>query len=219
MKVKKIYTSKKVYEGWFEAYFIKPWIMRYADFRDGESERDCRFSLLAWLIVTMGIAGLLMGLVGLLGPEVGFTSMIVVGAIWVAASIIPFIALLTRTFNGHAATPRKPRMLGVDIMLIVSSLLFFLFGMLMMITTLNSEILRPDPGTDEDEENTLPTDTVIEEAVFTYQTPVIDSAAPATDSLDISDDPYAESPDESFDPSLEPNASPDDPVPNDSIYF
>ena len=87
--------------------------------------------------------------------------------------------------------------------------------MLMMITTLNSEILRPDPGTDEDEENTLPTDTVIEEAVFTYQAPVIDSAAPATDSLDISDDPYAES----FDPSLEPNASPDDPVPNDSIYF
>ena len=103
MKIKQIYNPKKVYDGWFESYFIKPWIRHYADFVHGESAGDCLRSLLAWLVMTLGLAGLLMGLVGLMGPEVGFACLKWLGIAWLAASAIPFIALLARTFNGAEA--------------------------------------------------------------------------------------------------------------------
>lgn len=218
MDIKRLYNSKKIYEGWFEAYFILPWINRYADFRNSESRRDCGWSLLAWLVVTLGVIGLLMGLVGLLGPETGFAVMKVVCIIWGALSAIPFIALLARTFNnsGKSTDTAQPRMLGVDMLLIGAAILFFIFGLLMMTTTLNSENLHPDPGSEEIDENAkIPADTVEEEAIFTYQNPPADTAAV----VDTLADPDMLDPDESYDPTLEEGISPDEPLPNDSIYF
>lgn len=212
MSIKQIYNPPKVYEGWFESYFIKPWFRHYADFGSGESSRDCWRSLLAWAIVTMGFAGLLMGLVGLLGPEVGFICMISVGGAWILFSIIPFIALLARTFNGVKAEPRTPRRLGIDVLMLVICLLFFVFGLLMMTTTLHSETLHFDYGTDPEEETVAETDTVTEEALFTYQNAPVDTTTVVVDTLSDLTEPDMVDPNESYDPTIEDNAGPDAPV-------
>lgn len=220
MNIKKIYNPQRVYEGWYESYLIQPWFRRYADFRDGESGRDCALSLLAWAIATLGLAGLLMGLVGLLGPEVGFICMTVCGCAWIAYSLIPFAALLARTFNGKDAEPRRPRFLGIDTLLTIVCGLFFIFGLLMMITTLNSENLHPDAGYEEIEETAIQqTDTVVEEPIFTYQDTRPDTTA-VVDTMSDLTDPDMVAPDESFDPTIA--TAPESPTPeepNDSIYF
>lgn len=216
MKIKQIYNPKKVYDGWFESYFIKPWIRHYADFVHGESAGDCLRSLLAWLVMTLGLAGLLMGLVGLMGPEVGFACLKWIGIAWLAASAIPFIALLARTFNGAEAQPRHPKFLGIDSLTVLSALLFFIFGVLLMYTTLHSETLHAPAGTPEDD-GAVPTDTVYEEALFTYQNPVIDTAATVTDTMTDLSDPDLVTPDESYDPTIEPD--PSNPAPQDTVNY
>lgn len=221
MNIKRIYNTKKVYEGWFEAYFIKPWVEQYADFRSGESVHDMLCSLAGWLIVTMGVAGVLMGMVGLLGPDTGYVILTVGGILWCAASLVPMIALISRASNGNTPNPRHPRMLAVDIMQIAACVLFFIFGILMMITTLHSEVLRGDPGTDEPDESTkIQMDTVVEEAIFTYQNAPVDTAQEVADTLEMPEDPDMVDPNESFDPTIaEEGTTPDEPIPNDSIYF
>ena len=214
MKLRSIYNPPKVYEGWYESYFIRPWVRGYADFNGGETGHDCLMSLLGWLIVTLGLAGVLMGLVGLLGPEVGFACLKIVGILWLIASFIPFCALLKRTFSGKEGKNRTPKFLGIDILQTVASLLFFIFGLLMMITTLNSEVLRGDPGTDETETEVVEEDTVVEEPIFTYQDAPV---ATATDTVpDTEADPDLIPPDESFDPTIAP--APVEALP-DSLYF
>ena len=87
MKFREIYNPKHVYEGFFETYFIRPYFHHYADFSGKESMTSCWRSLLAWLIVSMGVAGIMMGQIGLIGPEAGKTAAVVVCSIWAGRSV------------------------------------------------------------------------------------------------------------------------------------
>jgi uncharacterized membrane protein YhaH (DUF805 family) len=203
MNFKSIYDPKHVYEGFFETYFIRPFVHRYADFNGEERGKSISYSLLAWLIITLGLIGLMLGLVGLLGPEVGFTTLYIGGGIWIAASIIPILALFSRrgVEEPDAGNGRKQKlMLPIDMVLAAISVLFFFLGLLMMISTLNSEELTADPGTMEEDTTTLEFDEVVEEPIFTYQDEVAET--PAQDTLMDLEDPEAMTPDESFDPTL-----------------
>ena len=209
MKIKNIVNPNKVYQGFYEAYFIRPFFTHYLDFKGHESGSSALFSFLAWLIATLGIIGVLTGLVGLLGPEVGFSALYIVGGIWLLYSLIPIIAIIVRLANGpgRKSQDNQPRMLGIDWILTIISLLFFICGMLMMITTLNSEILDPNAGYVEESEasDSIEAERVVEEPIFTYQdaptsadkTPVDSLAAPEEEDADLLP------PEESFDPTIE----------------
>lgn len=201
MKLKEFYNPKHVYDGWFETYFIRPYFHHYADFRGRESARSAVMSLLAWLVATLGMAGILMGLVGLLGPEVGFAALAVVGGLWLAVSSVPLVSLLARRLNGTPEHDHAPRMLGVDTLMGVSSLLFFVFGVLMMETTVNSGGLNPNAGmTDEEDTAVTEMEEVTEEPIFTYQDEAAaDTSAAMVDTLSDMDEPDLV---ESFDPAL-----------------
>ena len=202
MKFKDFYNPRHVYDGFFETYFIRPFFHHYADFKGKEAASSCLLSLLAWLVVTLGITGIMMGQVGLLGPEVGFTALVVVTVIWGVFSIVPVISLIARVSNGRPESPLKTRLLGVDTLLAVSSLLFFLLGLLMMLTTLESGSLNPNAGaTDEADTTVIHDEYVKEEPIFTYQDEAELSEAEA-DTLGDIDDPDIVAPEESFDPTL-----------------
>lgn len=215
MKLKEIYNPKRVYDGWFESYFIRPFFHHYADFRGGESLRTCVMSLLAWVVVTLGIVGVLMGLVGLLGPEVGFWALGVVGTLWGLVSLVPLVSLAVRGARG-GDDGLKPRLLGVDTLLGVSSLLFFVFGLLMMVTTVNSGKLDPNAGViDEEDTSVMELEEVVEEPIFTYQDEVkVDTRAATVDTLGDMTEPDLVAPEESFDPTL---AVPEEEVVIDSL--
>ncbi|MDE7180651.1 MAG: hypothetical protein K2N88_05585 [Muribaculaceae bacterium] len=172
-------NPQRTYDGYFEAYFIRPFFHRYANFTAHESMGYALMSLAAWLIVTIGIAGIMMGQIGIIGPEAGVTATIVVGCVWAAFSITPIIALLKRASLGENSLKRTPHFLGVDTLLLVSCVLFFIFGLLMMLTTLNSEILKPNarynPAADTVK---APEAYIVEEPIFTYQS---DAPAPAVE--------------------------------------
>ena len=204
MKLKEFYNPRHVYDGWFETYFIRPYFHHYADFRGRESGRSCVMSLLSWLVVTLGLSGILMGLVGLLGPEVGYSALAVVGCLWGAVSLVPLASMLARSFNGSPERDPRPRLLGVDTLLGVSSLLFFVFGLLMMETTMNSGSLNPNAGmTDEEDTVVAEMEEVTEEPIFTYQDDVeADTAMAAVDTLSDMTEPDLVEADESFDPTL-----------------
>lgn len=207
MKLKEFYNPKHIYDGWFETYFIRPFCHHYADFKGGETWRTCAFSLLAWLIVTLGVTGILTGLVGLLGPEVGFSALYIAGSIWAAASFIPIISLLVRASRGVSPQEKEhmvhPRLLGVDTLLGVSSLLFFIFGVLMMVTTINSGSLDPNAGVTEEVDTTaFEMEEVVEEPIFTYQDEVAPETTATVDTLSDMTEPDLVEPEESFDPTL-----------------
>ena len=85
----------------------------------GETAKSALLSICAWLLITLGLAGVLMGLVGLLGPEVGFVSLTVVGGIWLLLSVVPLAAIVVRsTRNNGDKWNHHPRLLGIDIMMI-----------------------------------------------------------------------------------------------------
>ena len=206
MKFKNLYNPDKVYEDYFEAFYIRPFIHHYTDFGGHESARSFWMSALSWTVLTLGLAGALMGLVGLLGPEVGFDALIAIGVLWGAFSLVPWIALIVRAFHGPDGKKHKrPRFLGVDMLLTCICLLFFVTGLLMMVTTLNSETLDPNHNYVEEADTVkIEKEEVIEEPIFTYQDP-----APAREADTLleeveEEDPDALSPDESFDPTLEP---------------
>lgn len=203
MNFKEIYNPQYVYEGFFETYFIRPFFHHYADFRTPESGGSCLRSLLAWFVVTLGIAGIMMGQVGLLGPEVGFTALIVVAVIWGIFSLTPLVALVARTANGAPEKPFRPKMLGVDTLLAACCLLFFLLGLPMMITTLNSGSLNPDAGmTDETDTALFEEEYVKEEPIFTYQDEAAAQPEEISDSLNDMNEPDLVTQEESFDPTL-----------------
>lgn len=203
-KLKEITNPRHVYDGCFETYFIRPFVHHYADFKGGESGKSCALSLLSWLIVTLGIVGILMGQVGLMGPEAGFSAMLIISCIWGAASITPLAALLIRASHGTDGHTTKPRLLGVDTLLLISCILFFLLGFLMMLTTLNSGSLNPNAGYNPDEDSVkLEIEEVTEEPIFTYDNQLT-APVEVEDTMSGFDDPDAVSPDESFDPTLNP---------------
>ena len=162
-------------QGYYERYFITPFFRKFSDFKGSISRRDLKFSIIAWCLATLGMAGLLIGLVGLLGPETGFVTCWVLGALWILWSIVPLLALFSRAGNSSAEPesdkPHKSAMLGIDKMLAVVCVLFFIFGLLMMTTTLNSEDLNPNRRKEVvDEENPiLNQDKVVEEVIFNYK--------------------------------------------------
>lgn len=207
MKFRDIYNPRHVYDGWFETYFIRPYFHHYADFRGRESRRSYGMSVLAWVFVTLGLSGILMGLVGLLGPEVGFAALTIAGGLWMVLSVVPLAALTVRAVHGAPEREAEPKLLGVDTLFGVSAVLFFLFGLLMMITTLNSGALNPNAGmTDEADTSAVELEEVTEEPIFTYQTEEAVDTAPAVveDSLSDMTEPDLVEPEESFDPSLVP---------------
>lgn len=207
MKLKEFYNPKRTYDGWFESYFIRPFCHHYADFKGAETWRSCAMSILVWLIVTLGVIGILAGLVGLLGPEVGFSALSIMGCIWTAASLTPIISLLVRASRGVSEQDKEkmpqPHLLGVDTLLGVSSILFFLFGVLMMFTTLNSGTLDPNAGVTEEEDTTaLEMEEVVEEPIFTYQDEVVADTTVTVDTLSDMTEPDLVEQEESFDPTL-----------------
>lgn len=204
-KFSKICNPRSVYEGWFETWFIRPFFHQYADFSTPGRGRNILYTLLAWLIVTLGLAGIMMGQVGLIGPEAGDSAMFTVGIVWGVLSVVPIIALLTRCVKGDG-TYWRPKVLGIDILLGVSCLLFFILGLLMMITTLNSGSLNPNARYSEEDTVTVSEEEYVhEEPIFTYQ-----DEAPAVqieDSLQDLEDPDAVNPEETYDPTLNSEAT------------
>lgn len=162
------------HRGFYERYFITPFFRKFSDFKSVETPRDRKRSLIAWLIATLGIGGVLIGLVGLLGPEVGFVTAEVIGAIWLAWSAFGICALLARTSKGNDDNVENKKefvMLNIDKLLSLICALFFLFGILMMATTLNSEELNMKPrypGSQEDNP-ILNQDKVEEVPIFSYE--------------------------------------------------
>ena len=177
MNFKEFYNPKHVYEGYFETYFIRPFFHRYVNFSGRESARSCLLSLASWMVVTLGIL-----------------------------SVVPIISLVVRTINGSPDKPDSPRLLGIDTMLAVSCILFFVTGILMMTTTLHSGVLNPNAGLVDDTINPiLDEEKVIEEPIFTYQdenpTEVVEDTSVSQDDPDYVD------PNASYDPTIE---TPDD---------
>lgn len=203
MKFKDIYNPREVYEGFFESYFIRPFFHHYADFSGMESVESLGKSLLAWLVITLGIAGIMLGQIGFIGPESGFSLFWIVIGVWGALSLIPLVALSVRATHGAPSKPIRGRMLGVDTLLGVSCLLFFLLGLLMMVTTMNSGELNPNARV-YDEEDTVKTEEeyyIKEEPIFTYQDEA--EAASVSDSMSDMTEPDLATQEESFDPTIE----------------
>lgn len=165
-----------IHRGFYERYFISPFFRDFKNFNGKESRRDVLRTFMAWGVATLGITGVLLGQVGLLGPEVGFATFYTLGGLWLAWSFLSICALLARysksgSENGHTGE-EKPSvvMLGIDKLLSTVCVLFFVLGLLMMITTLNSGELNMSTGSGEyDEDNPiLNRDKVQEEAIFNY---------------------------------------------------
>lgn len=202
MNFKEFYNPKHVYEGYFETYFIRPFFHRYVNFSGRESARSCLLSLASWMVVTLGIVGIMMGMVGLVGPEAGASALRTVCIAWGILSVVPIISLVIRTINGSPDKPDSPRLLGIDTMLAVSCILFFVTGILMMTTTLHSGVLNPNAGLVDDTINPiLDEEKVIEEPIFTYQdenpTEVVEDTSVSQEDPDYVD------PNESYDPTIE----------------
>lgn len=162
------------HRGFYERYFITPFFRKFHDFKSVETPRDRKLTLIAWLIATLGIGGLLIGLVGLLGPEVGFVTSEVLGAIWLAWSAFGICALFSRTSKGSGENSENKKeyvLLNIDKLLSLICAIFFLFGILMMATTLNSEELNLQPRNSgsQDDNPILNRDKVEEEPIFNYQ--------------------------------------------------
>lgn len=190
--------------GFFERYFIGPFFRRATDFSGEQEARAACYSAVAWLVVTCGVAGTLLGLVGLLGPEVGFACVWTVGILWLCWSALGFVAMLTRLFRNpdRNAVVKVPRFLGIDRLLTAVCLLFLIFGLLMMITTLNSGELNMNPrkGDIRRPNPILEQDSIFEEPIFTYQD--VAPEEPVTDTMPDLAEQDTVSLDESFDPEI-----------------
>lgn len=197
--------------GFFERYFITPFFRKYSDFGGVESRRAAWLSIMAWLIVTSGVAGVLFGQVGLLGPEVGFICVWVLGGLWLAGSVCPMAALIRRAMKSDKESEPKPvRFLGIDKLLSAICVCFLILGILMAIVTLNSSEINPyhRGNGDGNRSSMMPQEEIVEEPIFTYQ-----DATPAPVENDPLDEPEEVVDsiilDESFDPQIAVDATPD----------
>lgn len=232
MKIKDIYNPRQVYEGYFESYFIRPFFYEYLKFQGHESIGSCVKSFIAWVLITLGIVGIMLGQIGIIGPDGGVQAMQVVCWIWGLYSIVPLLALFSRTSQGAPSKPIKSKMLGIDTLLGVCCLLFFVLGLMMMETTMTKETLNPNAGATSDGDSTSFLDEVVEEeAIFSYE--AVDAPGDAKnnnkeenktnnkenkpavviDTMKDVTEPDLASPEESFDPTVEKPLE----LPNDSI--
>lgn len=201
-----------IQEGFFEKYFITPFFRRIKDFSGPERKGAVKYTLLAWMIATVGITGLLLGLVGLLGPEVGFVCLGIFGAIWFCGSALGFAAMVRRISRSgedaeNSGEDAKPVWLLIDKLLAVVSVMFLILGILMTVTTLNSgDINVNHRGSGNPSSKGMIEDNRIEEEpIFTYQddAPATD---PSEDELTELMDEDTVSLEESFDPTLPANS-------------
>lgn len=212
--LKNIYNPRQVYEGFFDTYFIQPFFRLYFNFRAHESVSTCIKSVIAWVVITLGIVGIMLGQIGIIGPEGGEPMARIVFWIWGIYSVIPMIGLFVRLGNGKPRRPVRSKMLGVDVLLGVTSLLFFVLGLVMRTTVLQNEVLNPNARmTAENDSNPLLNDEVTEE-LYTYTDDndtkkedkknvvqaVSDSAARANDPLKDLNEPDLTTSEESYDP-------------------
>lgn len=174
-------------------------------------------SLAAFAIVTCGMAGLLTGLVGILGVETGMVCLIVLGVAWILGLMVPLAAVCTRgmrepvedpvsesaytPINSSSRGRRGIKLVTIDIFVMAVCALFLLFGILNMITTLNSEDLNNERYVEEEPEPEV-RDTVIDEPIFTYQQ--IDAPTESDPLQGYEEETDTVSVTESFDPTIEP---------------
>lgn len=200
MKLKQLYNPKEINTGYFDAYFIRPFIRKYADFKGYESKESYLKSLLAWFVVSLGLVGLMLGQIGIIGPEGGVTTAVVVCVLWGVLSLVPLVSLTVRTLHGNPKQEIKGRMLGIDILQFAACILFFVLGLLMMITTFNSGELNPNARVyEEDTTRVEEKEYIKEEPIFTYET-----VEPEEENLPKDTLPLIQEEDYDFDPSIEP---------------
>lgn len=198
-------------KGYYERYFITPFFREFRNTKGVLANKELTRTFVAWGIATLGIVGLLLGLVGLLGPEVGFVTLLVVGGLWLLWSLFCFVSVFVRCANakrsGEEVKPRPVAMLGIDKLLSAVCILFFVLGMLMMITTLNSGELNMTTGTGQSDEDNpiLNSDKVEEEAIFNYMN--YDESAPEEEEIEVVDSTEAQ---EEFDPMSQSPAAVED---------
>lgn len=204
MNFKEIYNPRYVYEGFFETYFIRPFIHQYFQFQGREAVESCLKSVAAWIIITLGLVGIMLGQIGIIGPDGGIQLAKIIFWIWGGLSVIPFASLISRTVQGAPEHPLKSKILGIDTLLGASCVLFFVLGLMMMITTLDSGILNPNARVVE-ETDSIPfeEDYVKEEPIFTYQNDEATDQSEIIDSMTDINEPYLMEADESYDPTLE----------------
>ncbi len=203
------------HRGFYERYFITPFFRDFKNYKDRVDLKDMLRTLRAWGVATLGLVGLLLGQVGLLGPEVGFSTLYIIGGIWLLWSAVGLCALFSRYFKSSGDreaydTPKPVAVLGIDKLLAVVCVLFFIFGILMMATTLNSGELNMSTGTGEyDEDNPiLNSDKVEEEAIFNYMN--YDETPPVTEDTVSVEEEDTVSLQEIFDPAaVSPSAQED----------
>lgn len=207
MKLKQLYNPNEIHTGFFDAYFIRPFIVHYADFKGQEDKESLLFSLLAWFIVTLGIVGLMLGQIGIIGPDGGIGFAVAICTIWGVASIVPIAALFIRNSHGAPEHKVRGRMLTIDILQCAACGLFFILGLLMMITTFNSGSLNPNARVyEEDNVRFEEKEYVKEEPIFTYETvdiPEDDILSDSTSSFSNIDEENRDA-DDSYDPTIEP---------------
>lgn len=196
-------------ESCLDRYFITPFFRRYSDFNGSDGRRTMLLSLAAFAIVTCGIAGLLTGLVGILGVETGMVCLVVLGIAWIIGLMIPLAAVCVRGMREPAEAPAsdiarqrsKVRLVTIDIFVMTVCALFLIFGILNMVTTMNSEELNPERIVD-DEPETVVTDSVVDEPIFTYQQ--IDAPTESDPLQGYEEETDTVSVTDSFDPTIEP---------------
>ncbi len=174
------------HEGFYERFFIDPFIKKYSDFKGSTPRKEAMYALLTWVVITAGITGILTGLVGLIGREVALPCLWIISGLWILSSIMPISALASRAARYNAEgnamatgvaerisdnTEKKGyRILGIDILLTVVCFLFLILGIPMMVTTLRSETVEIDPtGIGKIPSNPIASDSVYEEPIFNYQ--------------------------------------------------
>ena len=201
-----IMIEENIQEGFFERYFMNP-LFRGVDSKGRDRRGGLKYVLLAWLIVTLGIVGLLLGLVGLFGPEVGFICLSLYGVVWLIFSGHRFVVLSRGAGNsgekGDFEESVKPVWLLIDKLMVGVSILFLILGILMAVTTLYSgDMDISSKGSGEPSSKMgIERNEVEEEPIFTYQ-----NEAPA---VDLAEDEFVEfeevdtvSLEESYDPSV-----------------
>lgn len=95
------YEPKK---GFFETYFIDPYIRKYADFQGYSSRKEFWLSYLALTVVTAGLAGLVL-LISAFGGTIGTMVSLIIMSLVSLALTVPGIAICVRRLRDAGFSP------------------------------------------------------------------------------------------------------------------